>query len=185
MNAPWPVSEADRVNPAVESDFEVLRTVVRLVRDLRAKSNVLTKVRLAMTVSSEDSQTASAVDRHRDLLARLANAELLEANLDLPQPPGTSVAVAEALRVYVDFRQGAAEVADQVKERERLQSQRTKLLTGIRAVEAKLSRPDFADKAPPLVVQRERARREELAGQLKAVDEALKALGGNPAAGAL
>ncbi len=183
MTAPWPVPEADRIRPDVEADFEILRTTVRLVRDLRAKANVLGKVRLAMTVSSEDSQTASAVDRHRDLLARLANADILDANLDLSQPPGTSAAVAEGLRVYVDFRQGAAAAADVGKERERLESQRSKLAAGIASVEAKLARPDFADKAPPAVVQRERARREELLAQLKAVDEALKALG-NPAAGA-
>jgi valyl-tRNA synthetase len=181
MTAPWPVPEADRVDTVVEADFEVIRAVVRLVRDLRSKANVLGKVRLAMTVSSDTSDTASSVDRHRGLISRLANADLLDAGIDLPQPPGTAAGVGEGLKAYVAFEWAASAVqarddAALQKERARLEAQRAKVLSGLAGADRKLADPSFSEKAPPAVVARERARREEMASQLKALDEALKAL---------
>ncbi len=181
MTAPWPVPEADRVDTVVETDFEVIRTVVRLVRDLRAKANVLGKVRLAVTVSSDTSDTASSVDRHRGLISRLANADLLDAGIDLAQPPDTAAGVGEGLKAYVAFEgAGAAaqgkDAAGLAKERGRLEAQRARVMAGLERADRKLADPAFAGKAPPAVVARERARREEMASQLKALDEALKAL---------
>lgn len=179
MTAPWPVPELDREDAAVESDVEVVRAVVRLVRDLRAKANVLGKVRLAMTVSSDSSDTASAVDRHRDLIARLANADIRDANIDLSQPPGSTAGVGEGVRVYLDFSAAGPAVGAQEagKERGRLEGQKAKLEGLVAAIDRKLADASFTEKAPPAVVQRERNRREELGGQIRALDEAIKALG--------
>ena len=76
------------------------------------------------------------------------------------------------LEVHVDV----SRFIDVGAEKKRLEKQREEFSKFLKSIDAKLSNAAFVDKAPAEVVQQQRDKRNELAGQLDSVEAALKKL---------
>jgi valyl-tRNA synthetase len=76
------------------------------------------------------------------------------------------------LEVHVDV----SRIIDVGAERKRLEKQRDDLAKFIKSIDAKLSNAAFVDKAPADVVQQQRDKRAEMAGQFESVEAALAKL---------
>jgi valyl-tRNA synthetase len=104
--------------------------------------------------------TARAADEHRaffrddaPLVEALARTRLtLDANAT--RSPGTALAVVGPSEVYVDL----AGVVDLVAEQQRVAKEIAKVDEAIAFVTQKLARPEFVERAPEEIVERERAR---------------------------
>jgi valyl-tRNA synthetase len=70
------------------------------------------------------------------------------------RPPSSALAVIGATEVYVDL----AGVVDVAAERQRLEKEIRRAQDAIAGLEAKLARPEFVERAPAEVVERERSR---------------------------
>jgi len=168
--ARWPRADAAAIDPAAERDFDLMRALIRSVRDARRQHNV-------PPAATPDAALVAAGDQARVVLD---NVELLRSQARLGQiavdapaggPPPNSAAVAVGgVKLYV------RDIVDVQAERARLTRQAETLAKGIRSIEGKLDNPGFLKKAPPEVVQRERERLAALTADLDAVRKSLDAL---------
>ncbi len=160
MYAPWPLADETIEDRQLMDEMGHLLDVVREVRNLRHTSDPRTR-RQPAQVTSTRKLLAEPVGRR--YLATLAQ---LELNGELPEGMPQAVVVVGPTTVRLGLAaDGGAEV-------ERLRGELQKRQREIDAIEAKLNNAQFTAKAPPAVVDRERARlahAQEAAQRLRAL----------------
>ena len=171
VEARWPQVNEGWVDAGLEARFATLQEWVRVVREIRSTHNVpLSRpVEVRVRTSAERAAEIGALD---SVLRHLANLESLEVGPDVERTADSAAAVSGDVEIYV---LGAVDLE---KERERLAKQRDALSGRIQGTEKKLANPGFCDKAPAAVVERERAKLDELRAELAGVETNLAALGG-------
>jgi valyl-tRNA synthetase len=151
--APWPAPrdpegwEAEKV-----ADFALIQEIVRAIRNARAEKKVSPAKRIAATIVG--GAKTSLFEEQRPLIAALAGLDysLLSILESLPAKPENSIAlVIGAVEIYLPL----AGMVDTAGERARLEKELADTRAQIERLE-KLLAGDFAGKAPPPVVQKER-----------------------------
>ena len=108
------------------------------------------------------------------MLQRLGQCDELEIGANVEKPPESASAILSGVEVYVPL----AGLADLDIERKRLSKERREVQGHLQRLRGKLSREGFVSKAPPAVVEKERARLGDLEQKLAAIDRNLTELGG-------
>jgi valyl-tRNA synthetase len=171
IRAAWPEPDPSWQSPELEREFELLREVIRHVRDLRSSYTVPPSSRLPCAMKARGDALASLrrLSHHAVHMARLSELALGD---DVPRPPGAATHVLGDLEIYL------GDVLDPEKERERLERRREKLVRQLDQSRRKLANPKFVSRAPPEVVETERRRATEVESELKLLEENVRALQG-------
>jgi valyl-tRNA synthetase len=169
INAAWPKEREEWQNDEMDARFELLRSVIRSIRDIKARYQVAPKTELdvAIKATGKTADTLQALSHHISSQAYLKSVSIEEAPV---RSKTAATSVIGDLEIFVDG------VLDNEKERKRLEKQKAKLEKLLQSSERKLNNPKFVDKAPPHVVEQERGRIAETKSQLAAIEEGLKAL---------
>jgi valyl-tRNA synthetase len=151
--APWPEPrplegwETDKVG-----DFELVQEIVRAVRNVRSEKNVQPGRRIAATLVSESA--ASTLSEQSAAIATLAKIDsqalAIKTQID-DKPEGSIALVVGPVEIYLPL----AGLVDPAEERARLEKDLVEAKAQIERLEKLLSSP-FAQKAPEVVVQKER-----------------------------
>ncbi|GAB4497952.1 MAG: valine--tRNA ligase [Anaerolineales bacterium] len=139
--------EADKI-----ADFELIQEIVRAIRNLRAEKNVAPSKKIAASISAGDK--ADLLNEQSKVIASLAGLEhsLLTIHSSLNDKPAESaVLVVGSVEIYLPL----AGMVDLASEKSRLQKELKEAESHIQRLENLLN-GDFAQKAPPALVQKER-----------------------------
>ena len=144
VRAPWPSRRTGTVDEEAEARVERLMALIEEVRRARKAARAPETGGQLAFEAAPDSEVA-------DLVSALAAVEVV------PAVNGDAVALTEAA---ASVRFPAVQGGDASRERERLHKE-------LERAEAKLANPDFVAKAPAAVVEKERARRDEVLAALE------------------
>ena len=151
--APWPEPRLEEGWEASKiADFNIIREVVRAIRNIRSEKNVQPGRRIPATLVSPD--YSHILKEQAASLAALAHLDkdLLTILDNLPSKPEGNIAlVVGSVEIYLPLA-GLVEVGE---ERSRLEKDLSDTNSQIQRLEQLLASP-FAEKAPPAVVQKER-----------------------------
>ncbi len=169
--APWPEADATRFDDAAEAHFALFMDLVRGLRNVRAEYAVEPGKRIPAVIAA--GSFLPVLEALRPVLVSLARLdgdtlELVQSAAALPQ--AASVVVGEIVAQLP-----LAGLVDLAAEQARLQRALDDLERRIAQMQARLA-SDFAVKAPPTVVERERARLSELETEAAQVREQLAQL---------
>jgi valyl-tRNA synthetase len=151
--APYPRASRRMADPAAEREMGGLIALVSAVRNIRSESRVPPGARLEVTVKPGPEGTPPALAANLELVEALARCRLT-IDPEAVRPAGSAFTVAAGLEVFVRL----AGVVDLAAERQRLAKELRKADDEIGFLTAKLARPDFRERAPAEVVEREQAR---------------------------
>ena len=168
--APWPTLEeipfaslSDESYAAeIGGRFAQFQEVLRAVREIRARQNVPPKTEMPCSVRC-DAETVALLEPMSPYFQAMAGAKMSAWGPDVTAPALSANVVAGKMEIFVDL----AELIDLDAEIAKKEKEIEKLSGFVRAKEAKLS-GGFAEKAPPAVIEKERASLEELKNQLAA-----------------
>jgi valyl-tRNA synthetase len=138
------------------ADFELIQEIVRSIRNLRAEKNVSPGKRVAANFAG--GAKIDILQEQAKVIASLAGlneAELTISELLKDKPKDAAVLVVGSVEIYLPLT-GMMDVAD---EKTRLEKEYKEAQSHIERLEKLLS-SDFANKAPALVVQKEREKLE-------------------------
>jgi len=181
IRMPWPAHWPAAWAPECEREVgDVLQPVIRALRDIRARVNVLraqakqAAIRtLPAAAVRADAATAAVLRERVALLQRLGQCDAIEIGPDIARPPDSFSHVLTGIEVYVPV----GGLADLRLERERRSKEREEICGHIERLEGKLANEQFVRNAPAEVVERERARLAELRGKLATIERNLAELG--------
>ena len=150
----WPRFSDDLSDPSASAEMDWVIHLISEVRTLRAEMNVPAGAKIPLLVKDADAENTARVERHRELIERLARLESLafseaEAPKDAVQTllEGGATAILPLAGV-IDVSQ---ELARLTKELERHRGE-------IRKLGKKLANQQFLDKAPEEVIAEQRDR---------------------------
>jgi valyl-tRNA synthetase len=165
MVAAWPAPPASWVDD---------RTV-GAIREIRARQNVPPKTRVKVVIRAAR-ETAALLEPMQAAIASMAVAEITALGPEATGAAGAATANVLGCDIFVDL----ADLIDVGAEIARLTKENEKLAGFIAAKRAKLADGTFASKAPPAVVEKERAQLADLEEKLAKGQSTLAALQARP-----
>jgi valyl-tRNA synthetase len=170
--APFPDGAGLSRDAEAESDLAMAQTTVASVRKLRQQNDVAERKPVKVTVAANAAAQVDGLERSRDLVQRMGVFEQFTVATDPPHPEGAAADVVEGLEILLDLDG----LIDRAAQRASLERSLAKVDKSLAGIDGKLSNQGFLAKAPAEVVEREKARREELvveADRLKALIAAI------------
>jgi valyl-tRNA synthetase len=150
------------VDEEAERSFGPVIGIVDAIRNIRGEMNVPFKVALEdVEIGSLGREAWATVREELGRIHRLANVKDAAVHADgapIEKRPASAVAVGDGFEVRV----GLAGAVDVGAESARIDKEIAKLDADLAGITRKLANPAFVEKAPPEVVEKDRARAEEL-----------------------
>ncbi len=160
MVAPYPVKGP--VDEAAEASFGPVIGIIDAIRNIRGEMNVPWKTALRQVeVGSLEPRALATVRQEQGRILRLANVEGLRLRED-GRPTERRAASAVTVGQGFEVRVPLAGVVDMAAERARVDKELARVGAELEGVRKRLANPSFVSKAPPEVVDENRARVEEL-----------------------
>jgi len=172
MIAPFPKAGRKGRDPEAERLMAPILDFVSAIRTIRSESRISPAVELAVSVKPADPEVAGALAAGAAVIGSLARAAITVA-ADGARPANSAMAATPSGDVFVRLEG----VVDFEAERARLRKEVERARKEIAFLEGKLGRADFVERAPALVVERERARLTEQRETEQKLAASLAALG--------
>jgi valyl-tRNA synthetase len=166
MIAPYPKVVRRRADANAEREMAVVMGLVTAIRNIRGEMRVAPGVTLSATVKPGPEASAALIRATAPLIQTLARATV-SVDVDAIRPRNSALGVVGDIEVYVALEG----VVDLGAERQRLEKEIKRADEAIAFGRAKLARPEFAERAPAEIVDKER----EKVAQQEALREKLVA----------
>jgi valyl-tRNA synthetase len=176
MVAPYPKPSRTKADPAAERDMQPIIGIISAVRNIRSESRVPPSVELTVTVKPASKPQADLLAGALPLIDALARCAATIAS-EATRPANSAFAAVDSAEVFVHL----AGVVDLAAERQRLAKELKKAEDEIRFLDGKLARPEFVERAPAEVVERERGRLEDQRRLRAKLGESLHSISEDPA----
>ena len=154
MLQPWPEADQGKLNADAEADIAWVKTFMLGVRQIRGEMNISMAKRINVLLANASEQDRRRLAEFEPLLAKLAKLESVQVLGAGESEPLAAIALVGDLRVLVPM----AGLIDKDAELARLDKEISRLQGEVQRVGGKLSNASFVDKAPPAVIEKERAK---------------------------
>lgn len=174
MKAVWPKYDSDQRDEVSESQMDVLMEVIKSIRHIRSEMNVPPGKKAEVLLEVPADEVRQLVQKWVSYIQGLASARVeIHANLS-EQPEQAAHAVAKGVEVFVPLKG----LIDIDKESARLAKELAAIEKDLARVRGKLNNQGFLSKAPADVIEKERAKEEELSARQSAINDRLAMLKG-------
>lgn len=154
MLQPWPVANESRIDTVAEGDIEWLQQLMNGLRNIRAEMNIGPGKPLPLFLKNAGTEDQRRLQENEPLLKKLAKVESFTVLGEADEAPLSATALVGDLQVLVPM----AGLIDKDAELARLNKEIQRLQGEVQRVGGKLSNAAFVDKAPPAVIDKERAK---------------------------
>jgi valyl-tRNA synthetase len=165
MLAAYPQPDESKMDTQAEADMVWLQALIGAVRNIRGEMNLGNARLLPLLLQNISESEREQLVRIEPLFKALAKVESVEILAADATPPLSSSSVIGQLTVFVPMKG----LIDPKAEQARLQKDLDKLKKNVDVLAGKLGNAGFVAKAPPQVVEAEKAKLAELQGQLERV----------------
>ncbi|MBN2574187.1 MAG: class I tRNA ligase family protein, partial [Deltaproteobacteria bacterium] len=169
----YPIADLRYLDDASEASMALVQKVVTTVRALRTENNVPSSLRPGVVLNVTDDYKKTILDGYAALVSEQARLGALVVRRG-GEPPQGGVLTAMAGDVEVLLTLPAK--SDTGAERAKLVKDRDKLAADRDFLKKKLANPQFLEKAPPAVLEKDRGRLAEIEAALAKVEAALARL---------
>ena len=173
MIAAWPSASALSrfADEGAEASISAVQEIVVAIRSVRARYGVSPRMALDVVVKAPERELL-LIEGEASLVRALAGLGALTAASTAEKPPHSAVAVAGSIEIYVPLEG----LVDFDAERDRLGKEREKAAIELERLVKKLGNKGFLAKAAPEIVEKDRARAEEIGDALVLLDAQLAEL---------
>jgi valyl-tRNA synthetase len=174
MLQPFPSADEGARDEEAVAEMEWVMQFVLGVRRIKGEMNIAPGKALPVMLqhaSRTDRNWLQKNRRYLDFLARLDSATLLS---EQEQPPESATALVGQMKLLIPM----AGLIDKEAEQARLAKEIARIRKDMERIEAKLANPNFVEKAPPAVVQKEQSKLADQGSALAKLSEQLEKIRG-------
>ncbi len=161
MAARWPEPPEAWIDPVTEERFRLFLGVIGGIREVRSRQNVPPRTAVKVAIRAAE-PIAALLEPMRGAIESMTAVSLTGLGPLEVGAPGAAAATVSGVDLFVDL----ADLIDVDAEIARLTKENDKLAGLVEAKRAKLESGSFAAKAPPAVVEKERAQLAEMEDRL-------------------
>ncbi|HAM50937.1 MAG TPA: hypothetical protein DCP92_09715 [Nitrospiraceae bacterium] len=155
-----------------EEEMSYVMEAVIGIRNIRGEMNVspALDVRVFMKVFTD--KAAEVLEANLSLVKRLAKAKDVTIGKEMERPKGSATAVKEAFEIYVPL-EGLLNIPAEI---DRLVKEKKKIEESLSLLDRKLLNEDFLKRAPAEIIEKERAKYQELLRRDERLDDSINRL---------
>ncbi|MBY6191357.1 valine--tRNA ligase [Microbulbifer agarilyticus] len=172
MLQPYPEANEHRIDENAEAAIAWLKGVIEGVRNIRGEMNISPAKKIPLILRNGSERDEELLKQTRSLLTKLASLESIESLEAGAEAPASSTALVGELELLVPM----AGLIDVEAESARVQKELDKLDKDLASVAGKLKNPNFVNKAPEAVVNKEKERLADLESARTRFAEQLESL---------
>ncbi|WP_346355878.1 valine--tRNA ligase [Azotosporobacter soli] len=170
MTAQWPSATAQLADASAEQQMEVIMETIKAVRNMRAEVNVPPGRKSELQLLVGSAELKAVLEANSAYFRTLAAAEPVTfLAADAAKPENAMAAVVTGVEAFLPLKG----LIDVEKENARLNKELAGLEKELARIAGKLSNEGFVAKAPPEVIEKERAKAAEYEEKKTAIQERL------------
>jgi valyl-tRNA synthetase len=164
--------------PGLARDMEAeekmghLINIVTGVRSVKGELNVSPSLEVRAEIRTADPGVERVIRENMDVLKKMARCSSINAGSEVGRPKGSAVSVQGLMEIYIPM-EGLLDVQAELA---RLKKEIAKIEGSLDQVHRKLRNGDFVDNAPAEVIEKEKAKFEELKGKRGKIEENINIL---------
>jgi len=166
MTQPWPHIQEQIIDKKAETEAQLLFDVITQIRNLRSSIEIKPDQKVKISIYPHAKTKSKSIKDNIDLINNLAKLEELKLLDTNQRPEATLSAVIEDFDIYLHFS-GLLDVA---AEKTKISAKLKELTKSITGKESRLKNPEFVNKAPKEIVEKEKQGLEELKGSVKRLE---------------
>ncbi len=170
MRQPYPAADTGLLDPEAEHDIDWIKAVITAVRNIRGEMRIPPGKALEVYLHTGKDSDRARLDANHNFLCRLARLESITWLAPEDSAPASATGLVGDMEILVPM----AGLIDKNAEIERLGKEIDKLRKEVGRGEGKLRNPNFVDKAPEAVVNKEREKLDDHRSQLARLEEQLE-----------
>jgi valyl-tRNA synthetase len=167
IRAEWPEFEDTWIDENSEKQMGLIEEIVTAIRMLRSEMTVPPATRVKILVSGGTTELRDILTRYQNYILFLARGSKITIAESIPRPKSASTTVVAGFDIYIPL----AELIDLKKERQRLEKEITVVRARLSKAVAKLTNPQFTQRAPVHVVDKERQKEQDYRKKLNRLKE--------------
>ncbi len=156
--APYPEEDRRLDDPSAEAEMKPIIEAIEGIRTIRGESNLPPALKVEAQIQTASPQTRRDLERWRTYLMPLAGLQVLTVTDLGPKPPQAAADFRSNMEIYVPL----AGIVDLAEERERLKKEIGRAEQEMAQIEKKFENPNFLERAPAEVVEKDKSRLREL-----------------------
>ena len=169
MLQPYPESNEEKIDQQAIDDIEWVMACILGVRKIRSGMNIPPSKPLPILLQNSSADDAARLDSNRDFLMTLAKLESVTILSEGDDIPESATALVGEMKLLIPM----AGLIDKEAELARLTKEIAKLEKDFERVSGKLANPNYVEKAPAPVVEKEKAKLTEIQSSLEQLKEQL------------
>ena len=170
--AEWPVPDTKHTDRAAAGEMKLLMDIIRAVRNIRAEVNTPMSKKITLMLKTKNEEIQRNLEKNRHFIERFCNPDELMISANLPAPEKSMTAVVTGVELFLPLA-GLINIEEEIA---RLEKEWDKWNREVERVQKKLSNERFVSKAPPAVVEEERAKEADYLEKRATVEERIKEL---------
>ncbi|TPE68297.1 valine--tRNA ligase [Halalkalibacterium halodurans] len=172
--ASWPVKSEEFTFEQAMGDMELLKDIIRSVRNTRAELNVPMSKEIELHIQAKNDDVLTQLERGKHYIEKFCNPSTLVMGTAIEKPEKSMSNVLSGVELYLPL----AGLLDLEEEIARLEKEENKLEKEVERVQKKLSNQGFLAKAPEKVIEEERKKEADYLEKRAAVRARIKELKG-------
>ncbi len=158
MIAPFPKFDPSRRDEEMERELGLVMDVITGVRNIRGEMNLNPGLTLNLLIKTENAEQEATVSSHVKYIRELARVDQFTAGESVVKPKVAASSILEGMDLIVPL-DGLMNFGE---EKSRVEKELKKIEKDIIVLDKKLSNPNFVDKAPAEVIEKDRQRKQTL-----------------------
>lgn len=167
----YPEFDAAKIDVNAATEVEWIKKMVLAIRNIRGEMNIAPGKLLPLLLNKGTEKDHEKIEHHKKYLMTLAKLESINWIKEEKIPPSASTLV-DTLELHIVI----GDLFDVKTEIERINKEISKLKDDITRIEVKLNNPNYTQKAPPSVVEKDRSKLIENKNLLNKLQTELKKL---------
>lgn len=155
-----------------EEDMSYISDLIAGIRTIRGELNIPPSLKLNALIRPHSPIVENILKENAHYTNSLAKIDRIEINRDMKKPEGSATSVKGSMEIFIPLR-GVLNIAVEI---DRLKREKAKIDAAIVSLGKKLFNDDFLERAPMEIVEKEKAKHEEMSAMRDKITDSIKML---------
>ncbi|MFH1624968.1 MAG: class I tRNA ligase family protein, partial [Pseudomonadota bacterium] len=166
----YPKSQSELIDEKAEAEMNLIMNIIGSIRNIRGEMNVPPAKQIEAVLYSKDEEIRQRLERNQDHIKTLARVKTLSISSRKTEYRSAATGMVDEVEIFLLL----AGIIDFYEEERRLGKESDKIEKKILLLNKKLLNEDFLRKAPPDVVEKERAENVRLIEKKRKLEEGIQ-----------
>ena len=168
----WPAVEKPWFSDQSEEVIGSIQNLIREIRFLRAELEISPAETCRVQLGFHHSDKRVIIEKHLGYIEQLAKCEIIKTNVEIGKPEGAVTGQVDGIDIFLMI-EGLVDIQ---RELQRLNKKHKVLSDDVERIQRRFEKPDFLEKAPQEVIEKDQIRLEKLLSEAQRLQKLIEGI---------